>query len=159
MLFPYTYVPHRMEKMQTYIDFIFNEVWCKAPTNRDFDLSLFDANVELRELMEAFFYSDTAGADFFYTHVELVHGLFSRLNAAEIAKFEMWYKGNNDVENICDNDPNTESARYADIAINHSEIAEKLGTFFKGLYSKSLLNLAVLRAKIGDIDDHYNTFM
>ena len=28
MLFPYTYVPHSMEKMQEYIDFIFYQVWC-----------------------------------------------------------------------------------------------------------------------------------
>lgn len=31
--------------------------------------------------------------------------------------------------------------------------------FFKGLYSQSLLDLAALRAKIGDIDDHYQTFV
>jgi len=31
MLFAYTYVPHAMEKMQEFIDFIFFEVWCKAP--------------------------------------------------------------------------------------------------------------------------------
>ena len=44
MLFPYTYVPHQMEKMQTFIDFIFHEVWCEAPTSGPFGLNLFDAN-------------------------------------------------------------------------------------------------------------------
>lgn len=29
MLFPYIYVPHQMEKMQEFIDFIFYAVWCK----------------------------------------------------------------------------------------------------------------------------------
>lgn len=29
MLFQYTYVPHQMEKMQAFIDFIFFEVWCR----------------------------------------------------------------------------------------------------------------------------------
>jgi hypothetical protein len=65
MLFPYTYVPHQMEKMQKFIDFIFFEVWCKAPPNIPFGLDLFDAEPELREVMEAFFYSDAQGADFF----------------------------------------------------------------------------------------------
>ena len=49
--------------------------------------------------------------------------------------------------------------RYDDIAVNHKDLAAQLGTFFKGLYSQSLLDLAALRAKIGDIDDHYQTFV
>ncbi len=56
MLFAYTYVPHQMEKMQKFIDFIFFDVWCKAPSSRPFGLNLFDANEELHEVMEAFYY-------------------------------------------------------------------------------------------------------
>ncbi|MBS4018719.1 MAG: hypothetical protein KGZ68_10830 [Dechloromonas sp.] len=159
MLFPYTYVPHQMEKMQTFIDFIFHEVWCKAPTSGPFGLNLFDANAELREVMEAFYYSDAQGADFFYGHVERIYGLFSALTAVQISQFQQWYQGNNDLEKVCANDPATHLARYADIAVNHKDLAAQLGTFFKGLYSQSLLDLAALRAKIGDIDDHYQTFV
>lgn len=65
MLIPYTYVPHQMEKMQAFIDFIFHEIWCKAPASGPFGLHLFNANAELREVMEAFYYSDAQGADFF----------------------------------------------------------------------------------------------
>ncbi|WP_460645922.1 HNH endonuclease [Leclercia adecarboxylata] len=54
---------------------------------------------------------------------------------------------------------NAQLARYADIAVNLKELSEQLGTFFKGLYSQSLLDLAALRAKIGDIDDHYKNFV
>lgn len=159
MLFPYTYVPHQMERMQTFIDFIFHEVWCKAPTSGPFGLNLFDANAELREVMEAFYYSDAQGADFFYRHVEQIYGLFSALTAVQIKQFQQWYQGNNDLEKVCANDPATHLARYADIAVNHKDLAAQLGMFFKGLYSQSLLDLAALRAKIGDIDDHYQTFM
>lgn len=159
MLFPYTYVPHQMEKMQTFIDFIFDEVWCKAPTSGPFDLNLFDANAELREVMEAFYYSDAQGADFFYGHVERIYGLFSALTAVQINQFQQWYQGNNDLEKVCANDSASHLARYADIAVNHKDLAAQLGTFFKGLYSQSLLNLAALRAKIGDINDHYQTFV
>lgn len=159
MLFPYTYVPHQMEKMQEFIDFIFHEVWCKAPASGSFGLNLFDANAELRELMEAFYYSDTQGADFFYGHVEQIYALFSALTAAQINQFQQWYQGNNDLEKVCANNPAAHLARYADIAANHKALAAQLGTFFKGLYSQSLLNLAALRAKIGSIDDHYQTFV
>lgn len=159
MLFPYTYVPHQMEKMQTFIDFIFDEVWCKAPASGLFGLNLFNANPELREVMEAFYYSDAQGADFFYGRVEHIYGLFSLLTAAQISQFQQWYQGNNDLEKLCANDPTVPLARYADIAVTYKDINGQLAVFFKGLYSQSLLDLAALRAKIGDIDDHYQAFV
>lgn len=156
MLFPYTYVPHQMEKMQEFIDFIFFEVWCKAPASGPFGLNLFDANAELREVMEAFYYDDSTGADFFYGHVERIYGLFSVLTAGPVSQFQQWYQGNNDLEKVCAKDPTVQLARYADIAVGHKELGEQLAAFFKGLYSQ--LGLAPLRAKIGDIGDHYKTF-
>jgi hypothetical protein len=159
MLFPYTYVPHQMEKMQAFVDFIFHSVWCKAPTSGSFGLHLFDANPELREVMEAFYYSDAQGADFFYGHVERIYGLFSALTAAQIIQFQQWYQGNNNLEKVCANDPTAHLVRYADIAATHDKLGEQLAAFFKGLYSPTLLGLAALRDKVGDIDDHYQTFV
>lgn len=157
MLFPYKYVPHQMEKMQEFIDFIFYEVWCMAPASGTFGLNLFDSNAELREVMEAFYYSDTQGADFFYGHVERIYGLFSMLTAAQINQFQLWYQGNNDLEKVCTDDPAAHLARYSDIAVNHKDLADQFGTFFKGLYSN--LDIAALKNKIGEIDDHYKAFM
>lgn len=159
MLFPYTYVPHQMEKMQAFIDFIFHEVWCKAPASGDYGLDLFLANPELHEVMTAFHYDDSNGAEFFSGHVERIYGFFSVLSDAQIRQFQQWYQGNNDLEKVCANDPATQLARYGDIAVNHKDLAVQLGTFFKGLYSQSLLNLVALRGKIGDIDDHYQMFV
>ncbi|UXZ44375.1 HNH endonuclease [Pseudomonas soli] len=148
-----------MEKMQAFIDFIFYEVWCKASARGPFGLHLFDTNSELREVMGAFYYSDAQGADFFYGHVERIYGLFSALTASEVHQFQYWYQGNNDLEKICANDPAAQLVRYADIAVTHKSLGEQLAVFFKGLYSQSLLDLAALRAKIGDIDDHYQAFV
>lgn len=159
MLFPYTYVPHQMEKMQRFINFIFYQVWCRAPKVGPFDLSLFDANPPLKEVMTSFAYGDTQAGDRFSSQVQAIYQSFAKLSRSEIAQFKRWYQGNNDLENICANDPATHLARYADIAVNHKDLAEQLETFFKGLYSQSLLDLAALRAKIGDIDDHYKTFV
>ncbi|CAD86406.1 MULTISPECIES: HNH endonuclease [Nitrosomonas] len=159
MLIPYTYVPHQMEKMQAFIDFIFHEIWCKAPASGPFGLHLFNANAELREVMEAFYYSDAQGADFFYGHVERIYGLFSALTFVQISQFQQWYLGNNDLEKVCANAPAAQIVRYADIATTHQDLADQLASFFKGLYSQSLLGLATLRAKIGDIDDHYQAFV
>lgn len=159
MLFPYTYVPHQMEKMQVFIDFIFNEVWCKAPTNGPFGLDLFVGNADLREVMEAFLYDDSKGAYFFYSHVERIYGLFSALPPEQVEQFQRWYQGNNNLEKVCAQDPAAQIARYADITSAHKDLGEQLASFYKGLYSKSLLSLAALQAKIGDINDHYQAFV
>lgn len=161
MLFPYTYVPHRMEKMQEFIDFIFYEVWCQAPVGLVFHPDLFDGKPELKEVMVEFGFSVQAAerGKAFYKDAKAIYDLFASLSPQEIDQFKQWYLGNNDLEKVCANDPATYLARYTDIAVNHQDLATQLGTFFKGLYSSSLLGLAALRAKIGDINDHYQTFV
>ena len=159
MLFAYTYITHAMEKMQAFIDFIFFEVWCKAPGNGDFRLELFDANTELKDLMETFYYGDTQGGDFFYRHVERIYGLFAAFTPPHIDRLKQWYQANNDIEKICANDPAVQIARYADIKAIHPGLSAQLASFFKGLYSPQLLDLAALREKIGQIDEHYQAFM
>ncbi|AMA60594.1 HNH endonuclease [Bradyrhizobium sp. CCGE-LA001] len=159
MLFSYTYVPHQMEKMQEFIDFIFFEVWCKAPDSERFNLSLFATKPELHDVMQAFFYSDANGADFFYGHVERIYNLFSKLDEPQIEQFKQWYRGNNNVEKVCANDSITQLVRYADIPVALKDLSDQLSSFFKGLYSQSLLDLTTLRNKIGDIDNHYRSFL
>lgn len=161
MLFPYIYVPHQMEKMQAFIDFIFHEVWCKAPIGLVFHPDLFVGNPDLKEVMTEFGFSAQAAerGKEFYKDVKAIYEHFASLSPQEIDQFKQWYQGNNDLEKVCANDPATHLARYADIAVNHKDLAAQLGTFFKGLYSQSLLDLAALRAKIGDIEDHYQTFV
>ncbi|WP_386069008.1 HNH endonuclease [Tahibacter sp. UC22_41] len=161
MLFPYIYVPHQMEKMQDFIDFIFYEVWCKAPIGLVFHPDLFNGNPELKDVMVEFGFSVQAAerGKAFYKDVKSIYDLFASLSPREIEQFKQWYQGNNDLEKVCANDPAAHLARYADIAVNHNKLATQLGAFFKGLYSQSLLDLAALSAKIGDIDEHYHAFV
>ncbi len=161
MLFSYTYVPHQMERMQEFIDFIFYEVWCKAPIGLVFHPDLFEGNPDLKEVMVEFGFSTQAAerGKAFYKDVKAIYELFALLSPQEIGQFKQWYQGNNDLEKVCANDPVAHLARYTDIAVNHKDLANQLGMFFKDLYSQSLLNLAALRAKIGDIDNHYHSFV
>ncbi|ABW68531.1 HNH endonuclease [Desulfosudis oleivorans] len=159
MLFPYTYVSHQMEKMQEFIDFIFFEVWCQAPSGTPFSLDLFDGDADLKEVMSAFCYGDTHGGDFFYGHVERIYGYFATLTPEQVEQFRQWYQANNNIERVCANDPAVHIAHYVDIRAVHQGLCEQLAAFFKGLYSQQLLDLAALREKIGDIDDHYYNFM
>jgi hypothetical protein len=157
MLFAYTYVPHAMEKMQEFIDFIFFEVWCKAQGNGGFRLELFDGNADLKELMEAFYYGDTQDGDFFYGHVERIYGLFAALTQPQINQLKQWYQANNDIEKVCANDSAVQIARYTDIAAIYPDLSKQLASFFKDLWP--LPNVAALRDKIGQIDEHYQSFI
>lgn len=161
MLFPYIYVPHSMEKMQSFIDFIFYEIWCKAPIGLEFGSDLFESSPDLREVMSVWGFS--AGAPErgkkFYRDVKAIYELFAVLPAQEIYQFKDWYRVNNDIEKVCAKDATTSPVRYVDIETVYPAIAELLKAFFKDLYSQSLLTLATLKDKIGEIDDHYRTFV
>lgn len=157
MLFPYTYVPHQMEKIQTFIDFIFYAVWCQAPLKRPYRLELFESNPELLEVMTAFHYDDSKGAEFFAGHVERIYGLFAPLTACQVEQLRLWYRANNDVEGVCANDHAMSLKRYADFPDELKDLRDQLASFFKWLYSH--VGIAALRKKCGDIDDHYQTFV
>ena len=160
MLFPYTYVPHLMDKMQAFISFIFYEVWCKAPVGLEFHPDLFKAEPDLHDVMVAFGFSKRAPerGKVFYKDVKAIYQVFGSLQPQEIEQFKHWYLGNNELEMVCANDPAAQLARYADVAVNQKELSDLLASFFKDLYSQSLLDLAALRQKIGDIDSHYKAF-
>ncbi len=157
MLFAYNYVSHVMDKLQSFIDFIFFEVWCKAPGNGDFRLELFDANADLKELIEAFYYGNTKDGDFFYGHVERIYSLFAALLPPQIEQLKQWYQANNDIEKVCANDAAVQIARYADITAIYPDLSKQLASFFKDLWP--LPDVAALRDKIGKIDEHYDAFM
>lgn len=160
MLFPYTYVPHQMEKMQGFIDFIFYEVWCKAPIGLVFHPDLFDGNPDLKDVMSEFGFSTKAAerGKAFYKDIKAIYELFALLSASEIDQFKHWYQSNNDLEKVCANDPDAQIVRYCDIPVAHKTLGEHLAAFYKDLYSHALLDIAVLRARIGDIDSHYKYF-
>jgi hypothetical protein len=146
-----------MEKMQEFIDFIFFEVWCRAPTRGPYNLALYDANPDLSEVMTTFHYGDSQGADFFSGHVERIYNLFAQLAPAQISQLSAWYQANNDIERVCANVNGTRIVRYADFPATLDNVKEQIAGFFKKLYSH--LDIAALKAKIGDIDDHYESFV
>ena len=159
MLLPYKYVPHTMDRMHRFINFIFYEVWCKAPKCGPFTLDLFDANPKLKEVMHDFYFADPQpkSAKFIYDHVEKIYGHFTQLTKEEIKQFKRWYQGNNCIQKVCANDPNTPLVRYEDLPQKHAALVSDLATFFKELYDN--VDIAALKKKIGSIDDHYKSFI
>lgn len=158
MLFSYQYIHHSMEKMQAFIDYIFDKVWCKASV-LDYDISLFDQNRDLKEIIEGFHYTEPKGAEFFVKGIQEIFSLFKTLSLAEINQLKIWYHSNNDIEHLCLNDPAVPSVTYSDIIHMNEDLSSELNSFFTGLYSHDFLSLKALADKIGKIGDHYKEFV
>lgn len=160
MLFPYKYINHNIEKMQIYIDYIFYEVWCKAPNyDREFELKLFDGNADLKDIIIDFWHTKPAGAEFFIIGIQEIFSIFKTLTPDEVTRLRTWYRSNNDIEILCRNDSEVIPTTYQDIAEMNEKLSIKLKEFFVGLYSQSFLSLKILANKIGSIDDHYKEFV
>lgn len=159
MLFPYDHVPHDMDKIQDYIDFIFLEVWCQAPAGTPFSMSLFNGQSELLDLMLELSASSASGARFFCSHVEDIYGLFSVLQPHQIKQLALWYRSNNDVKGVCANDPAVQVAHYTDVRAGYPELSAMFESFFKNLYSGPFLDLAAVKKRVGDVDAHYRAFV
>lgn len=159
MLFKYIYVSHQIEKLQSFLDFIFYAVWCQAPSIDRYDIGLFSSNPELFEVMSGLHYDDSKGSEFFAGHVQRIFGLFAKLTAIEIERLRLWYNANNDVERVCANDPVVSVVRYKELPISHKDLNEEINSFFTNIYKQCLCNPPkILKEKIGDIDDFYDAF-
>ncbi len=148
-----------MEKMQDYINFIFDEVWCKAK-EQDYDIEvLFSGNEDLKQLIIELHTSAFKGADFFLTGLQLVFEDFKLLSDIELQSIKDWYSANNNIELACLADPSVTPVTYREVSVLSEYFAKHLSDFFKNLYSQSFLSLSSVSSRIGDIDNHYQTFM
>lgn len=147
-----------MEKMQEYIDYIFNEVWCKAP-GKEYDISLFDRHSDLRKVIEGFHFTEPRGAEFFIKGIQEIFRIFNSLSPADIFQLKTWYQSNNDIENLCRNDPAVTPSTYSNIKQMNLSLGTALNVFFTGLYSNDFLSLKVLADSIGEVGGHYKEFV
>lgn len=176
MLFPYIYVTHELEKLQQYIDFIFYEVWCKAPKHKSYGIQLFESNKELFKIMDYLYRRDLAeeskknqkqmkkankisSARDFYQSVNEIFLLFCELSEAEIEKYKSYYSVNNNIEYLCLGIPEYEPITYDQLKKNsYNKLNNELERFFKGLYECSFLTLKPLN-NIGSFTNYYKKFV
>ncbi|MGS0691212.1 HNH endonuclease [Shewanella sp. 30m-9] len=147
MLFPYTYVPHEMEKIQELLNFIFEDVWCSAPIGVSFSPDLFESNDTYKELMSYFGFSKQGperGRQF-YKDVKEIYKLFGSLNSNDISQLKSWYLANNSIEHICGNPEGQDIVLYSTLMSIYPKLGEQLAKFYRGLYDNSFLGLAKIK--------------
>lgn len=166
MLFTYKYIPHAMEKMQTFIDFIFYEVWCKAPSTQ-YGIHLYTTEPDLHKIMKQLFLLDSAGqlkegsaSLFFYEGVNGIFNEFKSLEPTEIADYKSKFTANNKIEELCRCDTGITPANYESLNPAKDKLNEKIGEFFKKLYSSGFFDLKFVKDIIGvTLADHYRSFV
>jgi hypothetical protein len=160
MLFPYTYVPHEMEKIQNFIDFIFTDIWCNAPLGLIFSADLFDSNDTYKDLMSYFGFSSKAPerGKKFYKDVKCIYELFSLLKPHNISQLKSWHVANNSIEEICGNPEAQNIILYKNLKSFYPDLGEELAQFYRGLYDNSLLGLVKVKELFKGMDNHNKAF-
>ncbi len=138
MLFPYKYITHDIEAMQTYMDYIFNEVWMKAKGFDDFELDVFSGNLDLKEIMRTFNFlpNSPKWGEFFLEKVKNIFEIFQKLDDSQLKQLEYWYKVNNNIDDLCQG---LESPiMYREMKCFHKELTSELQGLYGTLYNKNL---------------------
>ena len=146
MIFYYTYITHKVESLNTWIEHLVLEVWCKAKgpfdaakLHPDFKVLVYEANPKflLHPILEI------------YDIIETLPDIHKQWLADG-------YKTNNDLEKICTGqaDPIT----YSDIAVISVPLAKAMADFFPALYT-DVLGLAAYTNKCGILKEYYDAFM
>jgi len=160
MLFPYVFVPHSMDKMQAYLDFVFFDVWCGAEEGVEYDIeTLFAAHPELEAIITELHTSDLQGAEFFLIGLQQIFEDFKILTEDQIEQLKKMYQANNNIECVCANDADNMPATYNEVDAISVDLSTHLKQFYKNLYSQSFLSLKSIKDRIGDIDNHYKNFI
>lgn len=166
MLFPYKPVPHAMESMHKFVDFVFREVWCKAP-ELEYSIELYRSNQSLFDIMSELARQDLAdklaengAASFFYTHVNAIFNEFKRLSRDEIAVYLAHFDQNNDLTALCELSEGSAPVRYGELDSSKPELNKKIESFFSKLYSSGFFDLALVKQRVGStIGEYYRSFV
>jgi hypothetical protein len=166
MLFPYRYIAHPLEQMQDFVDFIFHEVWCKAP-DAEYGIHLYESNECLHRIMAELIRLDLAGkmkdgsaAKFFYDGVNEIFNEFKMLTEDEIADYTLKFDANNKIEALCNGDDGLMPVTYESLNPAKAALNKKIGEFFKKLYSSGFFDLQIVKENIGvTLGDYYRSFV
>ena len=164
MLFPYKYITHDIELMQSYMDYIFNKVWLKAKEFDEFELSLFNGNKDLQEIIRAFYYlpdntdnKKTNWGKYFVERVKNIFDFFQVLDNNQLEQLKYWYETNNKIEELCNGE--NSPIMYKELKFFHKDLSNEIQKLYANLYSQKVIGLKAFRTTIGKLDKHYKDFM
>jgi hypothetical protein len=154
MLFNYRYVPHSIEKLQTWLDHLVKVVWCREAGDYSLDLLHSDLKAVVEEIG-----MDDRISDWLDGPIKKIDMLFKdQLTPAQRAQVSAWYDNNNDIEALCTNDPQKVPGTYAQIKAINADLEKELKAFCQSLFS-NVIHLKAVTRRNAEIDAHYDAFV
>ena len=159
MLFNYRYVPHDIEKFQTWLDHLVKEVWCQAAGSFNIDL----LHSDLRDVVLEIYNTENEKSrhgkgDHLFGPIRSIFNLFKGLSPAQRQQISVWYDNNNDIEALCANDPHRTPGTYADIRAINAVLGTALKAFCESLFA-DVIHLKAVTSRTAEIDAHYDVFV
>lgn len=154
-----------MDRMQEFVRFIFDEVWCEAVPGMNYVVeTLFAAEPDLLNMITELDTQEVSGADNFLKPLHALFEKFKGLNQEQKQQFKDWFALNNDIQRLCEHGDQCQPGTYEVIKQAFPEehfpgLVTELKRFYKNLYSADFLKLASVKSKIGVIDDHNHKFV
>lgn len=169
MLFPYSQVPdHKLEAMQGIVDYLFNEVWCKA-LDEQYGIHLFQGYpmfqliIEKLEILESDGKLKANGRSYkFLRSVNEIFIEFQSLESREdLALYRKCFRDNNSIDQLCANTAGFEPVHYRKLDSKYKALNDKLNAFFTTLYGTSgFFESALVIELIGaGLASYYNDFV
>lgn len=169
MLFPYSPVPnHKLEAMQSIVDYLFNEVWCKA-LDEEYGLHLFEGHSILHQIMERLEILESDGKlnakGRSYKFLRSVNGIFIEFQSLESKEALDVYKksfyDNNCIDQLCANHTGFVPVHYSKLDTKYKALNDKLNAFFTTLYGTSgFFESSLAKEMIGsDLTSYYRDFV
>jgi len=155
MLFSYNYVDHPLAEIQSWIDYLFVEVWCKP--QGDFSIEKLDNCPELRRMVLAIYHDERITTDYLYGPIERIYNCFSALSQDERDELEVRYRDNNCIGDLCSNAAHCNPTHYKDLAHFDGAFIDDLKNLFISFF-ENIIGLSVVKSSLGTLVNHYNHF-
>lgn len=158
MHFSYTYINHKVEELQSYLDFLFFEVWMKA--DGDWSLDKLNGNKKLKDIYIVLDAEDSKNSYFFNSRIELIYKEFLKIKEPFKTRLKEGYLINNNIKNLCCN-KELIPITFKEINGHYPNLGKLLKEFYSKLYGKgSPFNLKAFDFfSKKTIPDHYREFM
>lgn len=160
MLFPYIFVEHDICKLNTWIEYLFTEVWCKAEL--DYSLELLSGCPELKNIAEQEAYKenpDKKAKDYITGPISMIYDLFkTELDVKQRNKLRKLFLKSRNIEKGLSREKYYSILTTDDIKQFSEKLASELHIFYVNLFD-SVLDLAVVRNQNGTLKNHYDEFI
>lgn len=138
MLKVYKTIPHDIYKAHKLIEYLVNNVWCKADNQR----CKSKLTPELKDLYE--------NQPWFERHVRNIYRVCKTLDINEKKSFQKAFKNNNRIEDLCEG-----VIKPVDLGTLNKELLKALRPFFKKLYTQ-FLGWKTIKDKYGNKKNYYD---